>query len=451
MGALELLDATVRELTLFAAVGLLLGGLDELAIDLGFAGLRLRRRRRLTLATLPPASPMRFALFVPAWDEAAVIGPMLRATLARLGDVPIRIYVGCYPNDPATVAAARAVRDDRLQVVVGARPGPTTKADNLNGLWRALEADGAAAEAVIIHDAEDVVHPAELRVFAALLGPHDAVQLPVLPIVDRGSPLLSGHYADEFAEMHSRLMTVRGAIGAGLPLAGTGCALRVDCLRRLAATRDGEPFDAASLTEDYELGLHLAQVGGRGCFARVREVDGGPLVAVRAIFPGTLDAAVRQKARWMAGIALAGWDRTGWARPLALGDHWMRLRDRRAPLAMLVLAAAYGAMLGWASSAAAHWVMSVPAPALSRATALLLATNMLLLGWRLAMRMLFTGHAYGWREAFWSVPRFLVGNVVALLAAPRALLLYGRLLRGQPPAWDKTAHVFPDLARAEMR
>lgn len=65
------------------------------------------------------------------------------------------------------------------------------------------------------------------------------------------------------------------------------------------------------------------------------------MVAVRAFFPADLVAAVRQKARWMTGIALIGWDRTGWARPMALGDHWWRLRDRRGPLAMLVLAAAY--------------------------------------------------------------------------------------------------------------
>ena len=329
VGSLELMDTVARELALFAGVGLLIGGLDDLLVDLCYLILRLfRRRRRLTVATLPPAPPLRFALLVPAWDEAAVIGPMLKAALARLrGDY--RVFVGCYPNDAETIAAVHAVADERVRLAVGSRPGPTTKAENLNSLWRALRGSGWAADAVVLHDAEDVLHPDELTVFAALLADQDVVQLPVLPIVDRGSPLLSGHYADEFAESHTKALVVRTAIGAGLPLAGTGCAIRATLLADVAARRSGDPFDAASLTEDYELGLNLARQGARGCFARVTD-DAGVLVAVRAIFPGELAAAVRQKARWMTGIALAGWDRTGWARPSALGDHWMRLRDRRA-------------------------------------------------------------------------------------------------------------------------
>ena len=450
-GALRVIDTVARELMLFAAVGLLIGGLDDLAVDLVFWTRRLLGKRRpLTLATLPDASPMRFAILVPTWDEAPVIGAMLTTMLQRFGPGDYRVFVGVYPNDPATAVAVRAIADERVTVVVGSRSGPTTKAANLNQIWRALIDARWAPDAVIIHDAEDLVHAAELRVFAALLAEHDVVQLPVLPIVDRGSPLLSGHYADEFSEMHSRSMAVRAAVGAGMPLAGTGCAIRFERLVGVAARRWGDPFDADSLTEDYELGLHLAQQGASGCLARVREKPGGPMVAVRAIFPGELDAAVRQKARWMTGIALAGWDRTGWARPLALGDHWMRVRDRRAPLAMLVLAAAYLAVLAWALSAAVHWFGGTSSPALSPTLGTLLTINMLLLTWRLLMRMVFTGRAYGWREALWSLPRFLVGNAVTLMAAPRALLLYLRLLRGGAPTWDKTAHVFPDLAPVEQ-
>ena len=95
-----------------------------------------------------------------------------------------------------------------------------------------------------------------------------------------------------------------------MPLAGTGCAIAVPILAAIAATRQGAPFDATSLTEDYELGLRIAELGGRATFARVRDAN-GLLVAVRAFFPDRIDAAVRQKARWMTGIALAGWDRTG--------------------------------------------------------------------------------------------------------------------------------------------
>lgn len=446
---LGLLDTVARELALFAGVGLLIGGIDDLFVDGCYFALRaFRRRRRLTVGGLRPAAPLRFAVLVPAWEEAAVIGAMLTAALARLRSADYRIFVGCYPNDAATIAAVRSIADPRVRLVVGPRPGPTTKADNLNSLWRAVSDSGWNADAVVLHDAEDVVHPDELRVFSALLTEHDVVQLPVLPIVARGSPLLSGHYADEFAESHTRSMVVRSAVGAALPLAGTGFAITTTCLRQMAVRKGGEPFDARSLTEDYELGLALAAQGARGCFARVAEGEGGPLVAVRAIFPGELAAAVRQKARWMTGIALAGWDRTGWARRGAFGDHWMRLRDRRAPLAMLVLAAAYLAMIVWAGAGVAHWVAGSSPPPLSGSIAWLLAANTAMLAWRLAMRAAFTLRAYGWREAIVSPVRFLVGNAVDLMAAPRALIAYLRLLRGGAPVWHKTAHQFPDLADA---
>jgi len=392
---------------------------------------------------------MRLAVFVPAWDEARVIGPMLGAALARLEHPDYRIYVGLYPNDPATVEAAAAVaeRDPRVRLVIGSRDGPTTKADNLNTLWRALMRDAAAgwsAAAVVLHDAEDVVHPAELRVFDALLRRHDVVQLPVLPLVRRGAALVSGHYADEFAEAHGKALVVRTALGAGMPLAGTGCAIAVPVLARVAGARGDDPFDAASLVEDYELGLRLADLGARGLFARVR--DGVATVAVRSLFPGTLGASVRQKARWMTGIALAGWDRTGWAaRPLALGDHWFRLRDRRGPLAVLVLAAAYLAMMLWGVSLVLHHLRGSDPPAVAAATSWLIAANALLLGWRLLVRMAFTARVYGPLEALWAAPRFLVGNYVALAAAPRALARYWRLLGGGAPVWDKTRHDFPDL------
>ncbi len=458
------IDTIAHEAMLFAAAGFLIGGIDDCAVDAIFIFRTLWRRctvmRRYARARLddftvaPDAG--RIAIFVAAWDEARVIGAMLTTALGRIDHPNFRIYVGTYPNDRATigVVADVALRDPRVRLVVGPRDGPTTKADCLNALWRALlrdeAAEGSRAKAIVIHDAEDVVHAGELAIFDRLIERHWVVQLPVLPLPDRRSRLISGHYCDEFAEAHAKQLVVREALGAGLPLAGVGCAIARAALDAVALQRDGAPFDETSLTEDYELGLRVAALGGSGILARVPEYPGGPVVAVRAYFPATLEAAVRQKARWLTGIALAGWDRTGWGRWHHLGEHWMRMRDRRAPLAVLVLFAAYIALLTWAAAWMTHLLAGTVFVPIAPTLGMLLAINAVLLGWRLAMRATFTGLAYGRREALWSLPRAVVGNLVAMLAARRAMIRYLGMLAGRMPKWDKTTHTFPDRDAIEV-
>lgn len=440
-------DFIMREAALFAATGFLILGLSDLAVDLIWIGLRLRALSRpaASIDDLPPPEhPGLLAVFLPAWDETAVIGPMLSGAVAAWGPGDWRIYVGTYPNDPATRAAAGAVADPRVRIVTGRQPGPTTKADCLNLLWRALLADEAAdgrrAKAIVLHDAEDVVHPDELRLFDGLVERFDLVQLPVLPLIDPHSRWLGGHYADEFSESHGKELAVRGALGAGLPSAGVGCAFSRTALERIAAERDGLPFDADSLTEDYELGLRIADAGGRSVFLRVTGAD-GRLVATSEYFPGTLPAAVAQKARWMTGIALAGWDRLGWSGGIA--ERWMRLRDRQSLLAALLLFAGYLALILWLVLKAWEGATGrAPAP-LPEGLTLLVAANTLLLAWRLAIRAGFTAASYGWREGLRAAPRAVIGNGVAMLAAAAALGRYRALRRGGRPRWGKTAHIFP--------
>ncbi|HEX8624168.1 MAG TPA: glycosyl transferase family protein [Allosphingosinicella sp.] len=448
------IDFIMREAALFAATGFLILGLSDLAMDLLWLAHRARRRGRpvAALSDLPPPSRRgRLAIFVPAWDEAAVIGEMLRGAVAAWDEGDWRLYVGAYRNDPATVAAAAAIAsaEPRIRIVVGRDAGPTTKADCLNRLWLALLADEAAegrrAKAVVLHDAEDLVHPCELRLFDSLIERFEFVQLPVLPLIHPNSRWLGGHYADEFAESHGKEMVVRGALGAGLPSAGVGCAFSREALGRLATDRGGLPFDSDSLTEDYELGLRLAEAGGRSAFVRVVGED-GELVATREYFPGTLAASVRQKARWMTGIALSGWDRLGWSGGIV--ERWMRLRDRQSLLAAILLAAGYLAMALWLAlkaweGAGGHG--PAPLPAL---LSVLVAVNLGLLVWRLGVRAGFTAAAHGWREGLRAVPRMAIGNLVAMLAAASALSRYRALRRGGRPRWDKTAHIFPGRAAA---
>ncbi len=444
---------------LFAVVGFLIGGIDDLLIDMIWMVRSLWRRffvytrhDRVDVRTLAvPDKSGRMIIFIPAWDEANVIGRMLAHALATVNHHDYRIYVGCYPNDPDTIETVRAVGSPLVRLVVGDHVGPTTKADCLNTLWAALQAHEAAenfvAKAIILHDAEDIIHSAELRVFDTLVERFDLVQLPVLPLPDAASRWIGGHYCDEFAEAHGKTMVVREALGAAIPAAGVGCAFSRDLLMRVATERGGEPFDRDSLTEDYEIGLRLSAYRGRGAFVRLPGAGHRGMVGVRAHFPATLETAVRQKSRWITGIALAGWDRLGWRGGAA--EIWMRLHDRRALLAAVVLVAGYAALILTSVLWIAYQVIGtrpfMPTPLLGQ----LLSLSGALLLWRLAMRAFFVTHAYGWREGLRAIPRAIIGNVIAIMAARRALWLYLTMRRDGVVRWDKTRHALPDFMPAE--
>jgi bacteriophage N4 adsorption protein B len=438
------------ELSLFAAVIFLLFGIEDLVVDILWMGLVAVQRvdRRSVVAPAPFRQPPRhFAVAIPAWREAAVIGAMLANLRRRWPHDDIRIVVGVYPNDIGTMLAAlRAARNDpRIRLAINARPGPTTKGDCLNRIWRAIreeaEAGGFTADALLIHDAEDVVDAQELAVLGAALTTHDYAQLPVIPLMAAKDHWVGRHYCDEFAEAHGKEMPVRSAIGAPLPTAGVGCAFTMAALRRLDSG-DG-PFCADCLTEDYELGVRLARIGARGVFVRRRDGD-GRLVASRALFPARIDDSVKQKTRWLRGIALDGWDRLGW--PVGRGalmqralGIWMLWRDRRVVLAAAAIACGYAAL----ALALAGWAMDTPMPVVERWVGWLLIANLALLLWRLAMRGWQTARVYGPAQGGMAVLRQPVSNIILIMTAWRALFGYVRQRKGQIPVWDKTDHLFP--------
>lgn len=445
-----------HELLLFAGIFFLIGSLDELVMDCAWLWLKLTGQA--VTATYDDTNPIVqsecAAVFIPTWQEASVIGSTVRHALSVWPDAKLRVYVGCYCNDPDTIGAVISASsgDPRVRVVVHDREGPTTKADCLNRLYQALIDDekrhGIKIAQIILHDAEDMVDPAALPIIQNAIPHYDLVQLPVLPVKQPDYPWISGHYQEEFAEAHGKAMVVRDALGAAMPLAGVGCAISRPMLGKLAATKaDRMPFSAECLTEDYELGLGVAELGGRSRFIRQRHRN-GDLVATRACFPGRLEESVRQKTRWIHGIAFQSWDRLGWkAQP---SEIWMRLRDRRGPFTALVLAIAYVllvlSVLSWTLSA-----NGFGAPAsLTAALKTILFLNFLSFVWRACMRFAFTTREYGWREGLWAVLRIPVANIIAIMAGRRALAAYLSTLKGKLPQWDKTDHLaHPASMRAE--
>src|SRR5688572_23603649 len=102
MDSAELFTRIAAELALFAGIGFLIFAANDLAVDLIYFGRRMWRAvavysrypRAFASDMAENANPGFLAILVPAWDEAAVIASMLRATLARIEHPNYRIFVG---------------------------------------------------------------------------------------------------------------------------------------------------------------------------------------------------------------------------------------------------------------------------------------------------------------------------------------------------------------------
>lgn len=455
---LQLADLAGRELLLFAGIWFFVGLIDEFAIDLLWLWLRLRGRGKALAFSRPEGRDLRgpAAVLIPCWDEAAIVAQTVRSCREAWQHPSCIFYIGCYRNDPETQAAVRqgAAGDGRVRLVVVPRDGPTTKADCLNVLYDTMAQDerasGITFRFMLLQDAEDRVHPLALDLIDDRLERADYVQLPVIPELNPRSRWISGHYADEFAESHLKSLVVRDWLRTALPAAGVGCAFRRDMLARIAEFRGSHhPFAPECLTEDYELGLIVSALGGRSRF--VRAVDGeGRLIATREFFPATIPTAVRQKARWLHGIAFQGWERLGWAGGWA--ETWMRLRDRRGPLTAVVLLAAYLVIILWAVMVAAQHLGLVERHPFTGLLNAIVVVGLVGFAWRALTRFICTTTLYGWAEGLRAILRMPIGNIIAIVAARRALTAYVRSLLGHVPVWEKTPryhHPVPVEAVAE--
>lgn len=118
----------------------------------------------------------------------------------------------------------------------------------------------------------------------------------------------------------------------------------------------------------------------------------------------------------------------------------MRMRDRRGPLTAMILLAAYLAIVCWAVAFAGRQLgLIAPLPASGLMNAVVVV-GFIGLVWRALMRFAFTTALYGRAEGVRALVRLPIANVIAIVAARRALAAYVRTLRGQRAIWEKTHH-----------
>jgi len=454
---------------------ILVNGLDDLFIDANYylRGLYKDSERAITTEDLKAVTPGRIAMMVPAWDESEVIHKMLELNLEQLdySHDDYDIFVGTYANDPATQARVDAIarRASNVYKVVVPHDGPTSKADCLNWVYQKIrlveEERGQRYDILLMHDAEDIIHPLALRLYAYLIPGHDFVQTPVFPLEMPWHAFVASTYKDEFAEHHLKDMLVREKIGGLVPSAGVGSAFDRDAFEDIAVANSQEAFNVSSLTEDYEVGMKFRLAGKKVYFAcrairRVREVERGifrkrivrlvedEYIATREFFPDKLRFAVRQRSRWILGIAIQTWEDMGWKGPLpVLYCLW---RDRKALITNLIAVFAYFVAgycmvrLAYGEFSGRVWTFDNIFPPGSILWWLVMS-NTLVLAWRSVMKYLKVDEIYGPIHGLLSVPRFFVSNLINFASTCRAISQYVmHKLTGEPLRWLKTEHSFPD-------
>ncbi len=466
----------VAVLFLVTGVTIILYSLDDLFVDVVFWSMKLMGVEANRHPSIPEARllaiPMRpIAVMVPAWHESDVIYDMLRVNVGHTPSVVF--FVGAYPNDAATqreVLRAAAEYPYNVQLVVGPRNGPTTKADCLNSVLRHIaqyEKDyGMEFAGCVLHDSEDVVHPLEFALFNALLDTTDFIQLPVFSFSRSLHDVVAGAYMDEFAEFHTKDLVVRERLTGFIPCAGVAACFSRRALEALNEDRNGETFDPTALTEDYDVAFRIKKLGLRSAFVRneapytldipegstqLTRIEQPLAIATREYFPDDFRAAYRQRARWILGIGFQGANNLGWGDTIF--ERIFFLRDRKGIASGLIAITGYfltfnAVVIGMLTLVSDDWRIAAYV-LLHPVLQTVFFINVLLLVNRLIQRSVFTAHVYGVSQGLMAAPRVIWSNCLNFCAALRALYVYywRHKIERQPLSWDKTQHSMPNTVR----
>jgi len=454
-------------MTWFVAIVYFLSGSQDLVYDIGAYWLRFwrqftyRNAPRLSLERLRAREQQRIAVMVPAWNEGEVVASMVDNIIKRVEYDNYSIFVGTYPNDPATQGCVDRLSKEFPQIikVVTARPGPTTKADCLHNVLAAIrskeEAEGINYDIILMHDAEDWVHPQEFLLHNYMIPQVDVVQLPILPFPTKWNKWVHWIYADEFSENHMKDVPVREKISGFVPYAGTGTGFSRKVIDYLSDEHGGHVFNESSMTEDYSMSKKIREAGMKSVFVNVvlgdddspwwRPLCKRPMfVSNWSYFPMDWTRSVRQKSRWIIGISLQEWEQSGWEGNWLMKENFVK--DRK------VFVAASASFLGYFillyfliyAMGQAGWIplklLSILKQGSALANLVKFCTFFMVL--RITQRITWVGLTYGFVPGILSVPRLMVGNVLNGLATFRALKVFSDSRSGKAAVrWDNTQHL----------
>lgn len=339
---MELSTTFIENYALFISLCIFVFLIDDLFIDLVAIYKKLKPRPISKSILFTESNRKKIAIMVANWKEESVLEEMVHGNMNRLTSDNVHLFLGVYPNDLATrkIAERMARTYPRVHVVINQEQGPTYKGQMLNQIINYIfayeEVLGFEFEGFVLHDSEDIIDPRLPYLYSLGLRQADFVQTPVFSLPVEFKDFTAGTYIDEFAEVHTKTLLVRQALGAGLPSAGVGTCLSRKLVLIFLSRQNGEVFLSDSLTEDYQLGLQAAQWGFSSRFMchYLQEEDPRDVISTREYFPHKFTHSIRQKSRWTTGISFQGFKNIGW-----FGHFWQRYflwRDRKGPINALL-------------------------------------------------------------------------------------------------------------------
>ncbi|KTC78448.1 glycosyltransferase [Legionella cincinnatiensis] len=470
---------------MFAAVFFFISGLDDFFIDLVYwiyfpwRRLKMKKYTPLNLKQLFEVPEQRIALMIACWHEPAIAN-MLRYNLDEIKYENYDIFIGVYSNDPDTVAVIREVQDifPNIFCVFSPLPGPTTKAKNLNSMYKYIQNReqelNIKYEIFVMHDTEDVIDPLSFKLYNYVIPRKDMVQLPVVPLPISMKYITHWTYNDEFAEIHTKDLVVRELLHGFIPSAGVGTGFSRKALETLALHNNGEPFSLFSLTEDYSCALKLKVHRLNTIFMTfwVKRIVSKPsllfwgktvyrtkkmLVATRSLRVMEYSASVRQRTRWTIGIAFQEWYYSGW--PGSFAIKYTLFHDRKATISHIVNMCGYVLFIFWFI----FYIYSLFVPGyltlemmlhLNPWVWYLIVADTFFMIDRILQRVIGVYRVYGLLPALTCPFRTIYSNILYAHVLIRAYSQF--FIKHKPkvvPKWDKTDNFFPGpdlLAQYEL-
>jgi hypothetical protein len=209
----------------------------------------------------------------------------------------------------------------------------------------------------------------------------------------------------------------------------------------LKKKRKVEIFNDSNLTEDYELGLRFYKLGFKTAFINMttNSKDVMARIATSEYFPNTFWGAVKQRSRWIAGIAFQNWKIHKWKG--SLKTKYFLFRDRKSlisAIGILLSNIVFAYFVVYLASITFNFQFTIPLIEKGAVLWYLMLGTFFFMVSRLIHRFAFTYNWYGLRYAIFSIVRLPFDNIINIFATARAFKVYQT--NKKKVVWDSTDH-----------